>query len=210
LLYIHGGWWRAGSKEQAARTSWPYLEMGFSVINVEYRMTHTALAPAAVEDARCALRWLMRNARTYNFDTTRVVVMGNSAGGHLALMAAMLPADNDFDRRCPEGSEPKVAAIINYFGVTDVLDLLDGVNKRGGAIEWLGPQPNREDIARRASPLTYVRSGLPPIITVHGDADPTVPYQQAVRLHDALNRAKVPNLLVTIHGGKHGQFKTED
>jgi hypothetical protein len=65
---------------------------------------------------------------------------------------------------------------------------------------------NREDVARRASPLTYVRPGLPPIITIHGDADPTVPYSHAVRLHEALNKAGVPNQLVTIPGGKHGGF----
>lgn len=62
----------------------------------------------------------------------------------------------------------------------------------------------------RVSPLTYVRKGLPPVFTVHGDADPTVPYQHAVRLHEALNKADVPNELLTIPGGKHGNFTREE
>ena len=59
------------------------------------------------------------------------------------------------------------------------------------------------------SPLTYVRPGLPPIITIHGDADRTVPYPEAVRLHEALAKVNVPNQLVTIPGGAHGNFTVE-
>ncbi len=65
---------------------------------------------------------------------------------------------------------------------------------------------DRHEIARRVSPLTYVRPGLPPILTIHGDADPTVPYTHAVQLHKALTEAGVPNQLLTIPGGKHGRF----
>jgi dipeptidyl aminopeptidase/acylaminoacyl peptidase len=65
-------------------------------------------------------------------------------------------------------------------------------------------------VAHRVSPLTYIRAGLPPILTIHGDADTTVPYQHAVRLHEALNKAGVPNQLLTIPGGKHGNFTPEE
>jgi dipeptidyl aminopeptidase/acylaminoacyl peptidase len=74
---------------------------------------------------------------------------------------------------------------------------------------WFGSLPNREEIAKRVSPLTYVRAGLPPILTVHGDADRVVPYQHAVRLHDALAKAGVPNQLITIPSGGHGNFTPE-
>jgi dipeptidyl aminopeptidase/acylaminoacyl peptidase len=70
--------------------------------------------------------------------------------------------------------------------------------------------PNREEIARRVSPLTYVRPGLPPVLAIQGDADPTVPYQHSVRLTEALSKADVPNQLVTIPGGKHGGFSREE
>jgi dipeptidyl aminopeptidase/acylaminoacyl peptidase len=77
-------------------------------------------------------------------------------------------------------------------------------------MQWMGGLPNREEIARRVSPLTYVRAGLPPILTIHGDADNVVPYPQAVRLHEALAKADVPNQLLTIPGGRHGNFTPEE
>ena len=213
VLYIHGGGWVAGTKEAAVMNIFPYLEMGFSVVNVEYRLAKVALAPAAVEDCRLALRWVFKNAKTYGFDTTKVIVTGGSAGGHLALMTGMLDASagfdwpKDWDAATPN---PKVSVIINWFGITDVNDLLSGVVTPNYAAAWIGNQLNREAIAKRVSPLTYVRKNLPPIFTVHGDKDQLVPYNHAVRLHEALTKAGVVNQLVTIPGGKHGGFSPEE
>jgi len=91
-----------------------------------------------------------------------------------------------------------------------VADLLDGPNRKAYAVEWLASLPNREEIARRVSPLTYVRSGLPPVLAIQGDADPTVPYQHSVRLVEALAKVDVPHQLLTIPGGKHGGFSREE
>ena len=198
LLYIHGGGWVGGSKEGAFLQTLPYLEMGWAVVNVQYRLARISLAPAAVEDCRCALRWVIRNAKEYNFDVNRIVVTGHSAGGHLSLTTGMLPAEAGLDRQCPGSEELKVAAIVNWYGITDVVDLLDGANMKTYAVAWLGSLTNREEVARRVSPLQYVRKGLPPILTIHGDADPTVPYSHAVRLHKALDDAGVPNRLHTV------------
>jgi dipeptidyl aminopeptidase/acylaminoacyl peptidase len=74
------------------------------------------------------------------------------------------------------------------------------------AVQWMGSMPNRVEIARRVSPLTYVRAGLPPIISIQGDQDPVVPYSHSVRLQDALKKVAVDGELVTIPGGKHGGF----
>jgi len=194
VVYIHGGGWFFGDRTGALPQLLPYIDKGWNVVNVEYRMSGQALAPAAVEDARCALRWITRNAEKFHFDTEKIIVTGHSAGGHLALMVGMLKEEDGFDSDCP--AEPafsekplKVAAIVNWFGISDVADLLSGPDRRTYAIEWLGGQPNRDEMAKRVSPLSYVRAGLPPIITIHGDADPTVPFSNAVRLHDALNGA---------------------
>lgn len=203
LVYTHGGGWGGGSKEGSSLTFLPYLRMRWSVVNVEYRFASTALAPAAVEDTLCALRWVYRNAKQYNFDTSRIVTSGESSGGHLALMNGMTPASAGLDRQCPGPEALKVAAIVNWYGPSDVVNLLDGPNMRTWAVGWLGSQANREETARRVSPITYVRPGLPPILTIHGDADPVVPYEQSVRLHQALTKAGVPNQLLTIPGGRH-------
>ncbi|HTO94292.1 MAG TPA: prolyl oligopeptidase family serine peptidase, partial [Bacteroidota bacterium] len=78
------------------------------------------------------------------------------------------------------------------------------------AVNWLGSTPERDRVAERVSPLTYVRAGLPPVLTIHGDNDQLVPYTQAVRLHKALTDAGVPNRLITVPGGRHGGFSREE
>jgi acetyl esterase/lipase len=163
-----------------------------------------------VEDCLCALRWVIRNAKEYGFDVTRIAVTGYSAGGHLALTTGMLPASAGFDRQCPGTEELKVAAIVNWYGITDVADLLDGTNMRPYAVQWLGSRPDRVEAAKRVSPLTYVRKGLPPILTIHGDADPTVPYAHATKLHSSLQQAGATSELVTIPNGRHGNFPLPD
>ena len=214
LLLIHGGGWVIGHKDTYTMRVLPYLEMGFAVVNVTYRLADVALAPAAVEDCLCALRWIAANAEEYGFDASRVVVTGMSAGGHLALTTGMIPSASGLDRQCsarafsgPRPADPaKVAAILNWYGITDVVDMLDGPNTKGYAVEWLGSLSNREEVAARVSPLTYVRRGLPPILTIHGDNDPIVPYEHATRLKAKLDQAGVTNELHTVPGGGHGGF----
>jgi acetyl esterase/lipase len=169
-----------------------------------------SLAPAAVADCRCALRWVIENAAEHNFDVDRIVVTGGSAGGHLALTTGMVDPASGLDNECPTNKPLKVAAILNYYGITDVNDLLSGPNQKSYAVAWLGSLDNAREVAKRVSPLTYVRKGLPPILTIYGDADPTVPYQHGVRLREALDKAGVPNELLTIPGGKHGGFTNEE
>ncbi|HJO11381.1 MAG: alpha/beta hydrolase [Gammaproteobacteria bacterium] len=210
FIYYHGGGWVGGSKEANVLRLMPYLEKGWAAVNVQYRLGDVSLAPAAVEDSLCALRWVARNAEQYGFDVNRLVVSGNSAGGHLALTTGMLPAGSGLDRQCLGEETPSVAAIVNWYGITDVGDLLDGVNQKSYAVRWMGSMPDKYDIASRVSPLNYVSADLPPIISIHGDADPTVPYAHAVQLHEALGRAEVTNELITVPNGRHGGFPANE
>jgi acetyl esterase/lipase len=209
LIYIHGGGWTGGSKESASLRTFPYIAAGMNVVNVEYRLASVALAPAAVEDCRCALHWVYQHSKDYGFDLDHLVLNGHSAGGHLSLMTGMLTPDAGFDNECPGKENLRVAAIVNYYGITDVADLLAGPNQKTYAVEWLASLRDRFELAKQLSPLTYVRAGLPPIFTAQGDADPTVPYQHSVCLHKALTEAGVPNQLYTVPGGKHGGWTTE-
>jgi acetyl esterase/lipase len=183
--------------------------MGWNVVNVDYRVARIAQAPAAVEDCLCALRWVAANARQHYIDVNRLVVTGDSSGGHLALTTGMIPESAGLDRQCAGLPLPKMAAIVDFYGITDVNDLLDGPNRRTFAVQWLGSALNREEIAKRVSPIEYVRSGLPPVMMIHGDADPVVPYQQTVRLKAALDKVGVPNELYTVPGGQHGFFPAD-
>jgi acetyl esterase/lipase len=210
IIYFHGGGWMASSKESFVLMLIPYLEMGWTVVNVGYRLGGSAHAPAAVEDARCAFRWVVRNAEAHNIDRDRIVLSGASAGGHLALMAGLLDPSAGLDRLCP-GDEPlRAAAIISWSGITDVHEQINGPGARRYAVAWMGSQPHRDELAQRLSPLTHVRPGVPPIFTVHGDDDRTVPYAQAVRLHEALARHGVVNELMKIPGGPHVGFGLEN
>ncbi len=213
LIFIHGGGWVAGTKDDATLGIIPFLEMGFSVVNVGYRLANISPAPAAVEDCRLALRWVHKHAKEYGFDTTRIVITGGSAGGHLALMTGMLYQEAGFDAPKEWDQLPRnlaTAAIINFYGITDVADLLSGKNRQQYAVSWIGSQENGVSVAKRVSPLTYVRKGLPPILTIHGDRDQLVPYEHAVRLHEALDKAGVQNTLLTIPGGGHGGFSSDE
>jgi acetyl esterase/lipase len=206
VIYIHGGGWIFGDRTGAMPMLLPYMELGWNVINVEYRMASVSPAPAAVEDTRCALRWAIRNAKQYNVDVNKIVLTGHSAGGQLSLITGMLPDGTGLDNNCYGDEKLRVAAIINWYGISDVNDLIAGPNFKNYAAMWMGSQTDGPAIAKRVSPLTYVRAGLPPILSVHGDQDQVVPYEQSVRLHKALTAAGVPNELVTIKGGGHGQF----
>ena len=214
VVYIHGGGWIFGSKEGSVYQLLPYLERGWRVVNVEYRMAGNSLAPGAVEDTRCALRWIYRNAAQWKFDTSKIILTGHSAGGHLSLITGMLQDGTSLDNRCygdaRSGDVPmKVAAIVNWYGITDVNDLIKGPNVKNYAVMWMGSLPNADEVAKNVSPLTHVRAGLPPIITIHGDKDDVVPYSHATRLHAALKRTKNTETLVTIEGGGHGMFTKE-
>lgn len=203
LIYYHGGAWAAGARPKAASSFRAFLGLGFSVLSVDYRLAAEAPAPAAVQDARCAVKWVQRHAAEYGFDTTRIVTYGTSAGGQLALMAAMLPAT--WERDLPQcAGIPRVAAVLDFYGPADVRGF---AKKSARTREWLGT--GGEAMATEMSPITRVRAGLPPVLIVHGDADPTVPYAQSLALRDSLARAGVTVRMHTVPGGEHGKFSDE-
>jgi acetyl esterase/lipase len=199
VIVIHGGGWRGGTKEAVVPSFCvPYLEKSFVVFNVEYRLAKAAKAPAAVEDSLEAAQWVFKNAGRYDVDRKRIVVTGGSAGGHLALMVGMTPGSAKL------GKSSDVAAIVNFYGITDVGDQLHGPNQRAYAVEWLPEQEGRLELARRLSPVTYVRKDVPPILTVHGDADATVPYEHGTRLTRMLREQGADAELLAVRGGGHG------
>lgn len=215
LINIHGGGWIKQSKEGLKPFFDPYLNWGFSVININYRLASTALAPAAVEDSRCALAWVINNSQKYNFDTSKIITTGFSAGGHLSLTTGMMSSEAGFDQQCPgnnlDNKKNQVAAIINWSGITDVADLIAGDNEKYYAVEWLGNKITDAEIelAKTVSPINYVRSDLPPILTIHGDKDTFVPYAHAVRLHKKLDKVDVSNQLYSVRGAAHGGFSNQ-
>lgn len=215
VINIHGGGWNHGVKESQTGFN-TFFKIGFAVANIEYRLTGQATAPAAIEDTRCALIYLIKNAKDLNIDVNKIVIMGGSAGGHLALMGGLLGNDHRFDGNCDAGNfklpamEIKVAAIIDKYGITDVWDWGYGKNITSkSAKTWLGDKATDQKFAASVSPITYLNKNSPPTFIVHGDADPTVPYQQSVDLHKKFVEAGVKTEFITVPGGGHGKFEKE-
>lgn len=221
IVYWHGGAWRRGQRSASWGSFRPLLNMGFSVVSVDYRLALgektpgpvTDPAPAQVQDVRCSLAWVGKNAEQYHFDTKRIVAYGTSAGGHLALMAGFLPQKNSMD--VPEcGPVPHVAAVMDFYGIPDVYTIVaSGVPLSKSTLIWLGGKPADDPatlaLAKQMSPVTYLRKDLPPVFIAHGDADPTVPYSQSTNLKADLEKLKVPVIMHTVPNGKHGGYESE-
>lgn len=208
VINIHGGGWNHGSKEKQKGFG-SYFKNNMAVANISYRLVDVAPAPAAVEDVRSVMIWLIKNADRLNIDVDKIVLAGTSAGGHLALTAAYL-ANNplyDVDR---EGIKNiKAAAVIDKYGIADMVDFSIGDKPYRSAVRWIGSQIGNVDFIRSVSPIYYVNKDTPPTFVVHGDADPIVPYMQSVELVKKLNENGVKNKFITVEGGGHGKFEKE-
>jgi len=209
VINIHGGGWNKGRKEDQSGFA-AFFKKGYAVANVEYRLVQVAPAPAAVQDVRCALIYIIEHAVELNIDPNRIVIMGSSAGAHLALMGGLLANDHRFDTNCKTTKTVKVAAIISQSGITDVWDWAHGPHHTSkSATMWLGAEANNEAFAKTVSPLTFVTKDSPPTFVVHGDADPIVPYEQGVELADKLKAVGVKSQFITVPGGGHGKFTND-
>jgi len=211
LLFIHGGGWTSLSRSYRNLHFLPYIERGWAVVNIDYRLLKQAPFPACIADCRHALNWIYEHADEFKFDTSRIVVSGESAGGHLALMTAF--ATNDSDFAIPGQTitrKLKVAAVINWSGITDVKRLVEFWNSPGFTADLVGDLTRKEEIFRLCSPLTHINASVPPVLTIHGDADRVVPFIHATLLRDALTAAGVKNELHAVNGRKHGGFDEKD
>src|SRR5580698_2073356 len=142
VIVLHGGGWVEGKKEDMLNLfCLPFVRRGMVVANVEYRLAASAPAPAAVNDVLKAAQWFSDHAAQYKVDRSKIVVMGGSAGAHLALMAAMTPPTAGF------GPSTKIAAVIDFFGIADVADQMAGPNQRPYAVAWIPEQPKRMELA---------------------------------------------------------------
>jgi len=184
VMVFHGGGWSTDCRRDVLDSVCRrYLEQGFLVVNVEYRR---GAIQAAADDAVRALRWFVGNAASYGADRSRVVITGQSAGAHLALLTAFR-------------ADERVAAVINFYGPSDLTALAHRQTYRA-----VLPPSDWKAAARRLSPLTYVCAGLPPLFSIHGTADEIVPPEQTARLTSAIRGVGGEASVLYIEGGVHG------
>jgi len=208
VVFFHGGGWVQGDKESRAPLLMPYLQQGYTVVNVEYRVG-MGTVPNAAEDVLIALKWIAENGSKYTIDTDKIVLTGNSAGGHLALWAGMVnttPESHPFY----VGDQLNVRAVVNWFGITDIEKvekfLVANNPKSNYALAWIADKTKIAAVSEKYSPIHLVKKDIVPILTIHGTDDSLVPHSQAVALHDALASAGAQHELLSMKGGKHMGF----
>jgi len=217
IVWVHGGGWFQGSKENCQALGLGFVERGFAIASINYRYSQDAVFPAQLEDCKAAIRWLRAHASEYGYDASRVGVWGSSAGGHLVALLGTTADVAKFDVGENPNQSSRPQAVVDYYGPTDFLQAEAHDNNEkvrrlhaapdsppsrliGGDIH----DPANAALVAAANPITYISDEDPPFLIVHGDIDPRVPHHQSELLHAALAAAGVPTHLVTVRGGVHG------
>ena len=179
-IHLHGGGFAGGSKETLVERVRPYAERGSLAVVPQYRLTGQAGWPAMIEDVKTAIRWTRANASRLGIDPARLVIVGYSAGGHLALTATGTQNDPGIEGTGGNaGAGTEVAACVAYYPVSEG-----------------GPPPS-------ASPISLVTGSFAPTVIFHGVADTTVPLESSQRLFQRLRDVNVPSELHTFAGAPH-------
>lgn len=207
VMVIHGGGFVGGTRRMMDPLCMTIANQGMVVFNVEYRLTPYITFPAPIEDVRCGLRWIAKHAPEYGGDPSRLGVTGESAGGYLSSMTIFPAPDMFNDESCPEGAAeaPAVKAGVLYYGVYDMIKSYDLKYPNIRFLYFLAmrKKPSQDpELFRKVSPVTYLHSGLPPILIQAGDEDPLFP--ESRDLYDLLKRMGEPVEFQVYPGAGHG------
>lgn len=188
VLMVHGGGWREGSREMVAGQAAGLCAAGFTCAACEYRLTPESPWPAQIHDVKAAMRWFRAGAAALEVDPDRIAVLGNSAGGHLALMLAGTVGVDEFEGGGGHvGVDTSAAAVIAVF---PAVSFYVGERTSGAtnAAAILGPTPD-PSAAERASPISYASGNFPPTFFLHGNGDKVVPVTASINMYNALVQA---------------------
>ncbi|WP_146851063.1 alpha/beta hydrolase fold domain-containing protein [Brevifollis gellanilyticus] len=215
IVFIHGGGWKAGDKSGGLNNVARFVQSGeYAGVSVGYRLTDEAKWPAQIHDCKAAIRWIKANAKEYNLDASKIGVWGTSAGGHLVshlgTSGDVKQLEGTLGKHLDQNSS--VTCVVNFFGPENFLSMVrqpSTVDRTKGkdypeALLLGGAVPDREAVAKEASPVTHASKGDAAFFTAHGTKDPLVPYAQGEEIHATLQKAGVPSLLQEMTNGGHG------
>lgn len=211
IVYVHGGAWRAGSKSDVPIA--PLIDLGFAIASVDYRLSTEAVFPAQVHDIKAAIRFLRSKADLFHINTKNVAIIGSSAGGHLAALVGVTNGVHQLEgavgEALPESSD--VHCIVSFYGASNLRTILSqstdfGLRMRVPALKLLlgGTPEERPDLAKLASPVEHVDPADPPLLLLHGDADPQMPPEQSDELAKTYRASDLDVTLVPMIHSKHG------
>lgn len=217
VVWIHGGAWRAGSKDGIVQRFSRYVERGYLGVSISYRLTDVAPFPAQVEDCKCAIRYLRAHAEKYNLDPKRIGIWGSSAGGHLVAFLGVAGDQKQFDGKGGWADQSSaVQAVCDFFGPSNLVAMAgqpSGMNHENaqspeGQLVGGSIMENKEK-AMAASPVTYATKDDPPFLIMHGTKDNTVPFDQSELMTKALRKAGADVEFVPVIDAGHGgpQFR---
>lgn len=216
VIFVHGGGWRGGVKENPPGLS--FIEHGFALVSINYRVTGQAIWPAQIHDCKAAVRWVRANSEQYGFDPTRIGAWGSSAGGHLVAMLAVSGDSPELEGSLgTTGVSSAIQACCNWCGPTDLTELhnpawrVEEQNLIAEVTEALigGPLDQHLDAAHQASPALHIKRGCPPVFTMQGVADQVVSHRHAQPFHDRMLSCGNDSELHLLEGAKHGFWTTE-
>ena len=199
VIMIHGGSWNGGSKKQLRRINRWLAGQRYTVASINYRHAPKWRYPAAVDDVFAAIEFLRANAQQFRIDATRIVLIGRSAGGQLALAAAY------------SGRDPAIRGVVSFYAPTDLTlgyikpsrgEILDS---RAVLAAYLGGTPSEQpDVYAAASPVNHVNASTPPTLLIHGELDPIVWPVHSEVLDARLKAAGRPSLYLSLPWATHG------
>jgi acetyl esterase/lipase len=212
VVYIHGGGWHSGSKDNAAALFGLMKDRPYAGASVNYRLTDQASWPAQIHDCKAAIRWLRAHAKEHNIDPEKIAVFGISAGGHLVSMLGLTQGNKELEGTLGPNTDQstQVTCVLDFCGPANFMTIASqgssiDPNDPKSAIAKLvgGPLKDKQEVGRNASPVNHITSDDAPFLIIHGEQDTLVPYAQAKEMDAALEAAKIPATLVTGVGGKH-------
>ncbi|SFJ43639.1 Acetyl esterase/lipase [Planctomicrobium piriforme] len=214
IICVHGGGWRAGNREALQPFLYYFSNTGIVCLTIDYRLAPQHQFPAPLEDVKCAVRWLRANAEKYHVDPDRIALFGGSAGAHLAALAGVTNGESRFEGTGGHAAQKSdVCAVIGWAGPYDLTLAYQNSLQQGTddgkvtrlAMEGLlgGPQQDKAELYRQASPVEYVKPTTPPMVLLHGEADTLVPIEQAELMEKKLKEAGVAVELLRLEGAQH-------
>jgi acetyl esterase/lipase len=218
VVFVHGGGWLVNDKladiGYMKKTVAEIINSGFALASIDYRFASQAVFPAQIQDCNRAVSFLFDNAKKYGFDTERFAVMGFSAGGHLASLMG-LSKNNEIDNFFMPGSTKSFnfKCVVDFYGPAELILFPGNNDNKSPESQLIGATPlSRPDLAKAASPVSYVDKGDPPFLIIHGEKDELVSTKQSQLLSAWLSVAGVKNELIIVKDAPHfgEMFDTDD
>lgn len=209
VVSVHGDGWLVTDKYAdlgcMKKTVAEIVSNGFALASIDYRFSSQATFPAQIQDCNRAVSYLYDNADKYGFDRDRFVVMGFSAGGHLASLMGLSKNDAVTDFFMPETSQSfSFKAVVDFYGTAELLLFPSADNETSPKGLLIGTAPLfRPDLSKAASPVTYVDKNDPPFLIIHGEKDDLVSSRHSRLLSAWLTVKGVDNELIIVKNAPH-------